>query len=79
MQESDQEVARRNEMIRIYQASKEALRVIGDISANTTSTPLPPPVDDYEYDSSFRYYSIQLPYGLNLEILKSHSLLLPWH
>lgn len=55
MQESDQEVARRNEMIRIYQASKEALQIIGDISANTTSTPLPPPVDDYEYDSSFRY------------------------
>lgn len=57
MHESDAEVARRNEMIRIYQASKEAMRIIGDINATTMSTPLPPPVDDgndFEVISSAR-------------------------
>ena len=51
MHESESEVLRRNEMLRIYQASKEALRIIGDINANTISTSTPPPVEggmDYE-------------------------------
>jgi len=46
MHESDAEVQRRNEMLRIYQASKEALKIIGDINATTTTTSLPPPVAD---------------------------------
>ena len=53
MHESDAEVQRRNEMLRIYQASKEALKIIGDISATTVQTSLPPPVDtadDTDYD-----------------------------
>lgn len=52
MNESDTEVTRRNEMIRIYQASKEALKIIGDLHQSTVSTPLPPPVDDSRYDFS---------------------------
>jgi len=44
MHESESEVQRRNEMLRIYQASKEALKIIGDINATTISTSLPPPV-----------------------------------
>lgn len=44
MHESDIEVQRRNEMLRIYQASKEALKIIGDINATTVTTSLPPPV-----------------------------------
>ena len=44
MHESETEVQRRNEMLRIYQASKEALKIIGDINATTISTGLPPPV-----------------------------------
>lgn len=46
MHESDAEVQRRNEMLRIYQASKEALKIIGDINATTVTTALPPPVAD---------------------------------
>ena len=45
MHESDAEVARRNEILRIYHASKEALKIIGDVSASTVSTPLPPPIE----------------------------------
>lgn len=62
MQESDMEAARRNDMLRIYQASKEALRIIGDLNQSTISTPLPPPVDhsemienDFEVLSAPRY------------------------
>lgn len=45
MQESDAEVARREEMLRMFHSLKEALRIIGDIDATTISTVLPPPVD----------------------------------
>ena len=44
MHESDSEVQRRTEMLRIYQASKEALKIIGDINATTTSISIPPPM-----------------------------------
>ena len=52
MHESDEEIARRNEILRIYHASKDALKIIGDVSVSTISTTLPPPVErdntDYE-------------------------------
>ncbi|XP_033122065.1 dynamin-1-like isoform X2 [Anneissia japonica] len=44
MEESAEEAERREEMIRMYQATKEALKIIGDVSIKTISTPLPPPV-----------------------------------
>ena len=50
MNESDSEVARRNDMIRIYQASKEALKIIGDLHASTIATSLPPPVEQHHDD-----------------------------
>ena len=50
MQESETEVQRREEMLRMYHSTKEALRVIGDIDASTISTPLPPPVDTDDTD-----------------------------
>ena len=53
MHESDAEVARRNEILRIYQASKEALKIIGDVSSSTVSTPLPPPVEHDLTDFDF--------------------------
>ncbi|PNI51526.1 DNM2 isoform 9, partial [Pan troglodytes] len=37
---------RRDDMLRMYHALKEALNIIGDISTSTVSTPVPPPVDD---------------------------------
>ncbi|XP_056011109.1 dynamin-1-like isoform X8 [Ostrea edulis] len=46
MEESPDEVQRREELIRMYHVTKEALSIIGDITMNTSSTPVPPPVDD---------------------------------
>uniref|UniRef100_A0A674H3B5 dynamin GTPase n=1 Tax=Taeniopygia guttata TaxID=59729 RepID=A0A674H3B5_TAEGU len=46
MEESAEQAQRRDEMLRMYHALKEALAIIGDISTSTVSTPVPPPVDD---------------------------------
>lgn len=46
MEESPEQAQRREEMLRMYHALKEALSIIGDINTTTSSTPLPPPVDD---------------------------------
>uniref|UniRef100_A0A8B9FVN7 GED domain-containing protein n=1 Tax=Amazona collaria TaxID=241587 RepID=A0A8B9FVN7_9PSIT len=46
MEESAEQAQRRDEMLRMYHALKEALHIIGDISTSTVSTPVPPPVDD---------------------------------
>uniref|UniRef100_A0A8C3PL15 Dynamin-2 n=1 Tax=Calidris pygmaea TaxID=425635 RepID=A0A8C3PL15_9CHAR len=46
MEESAEQAQRRDETLRMYQALKEALAIIGDISTSTVSTPAPPPVDD---------------------------------
>ncbi|XP_030270482.1 dynamin-2 isoform X7 [Sparus aurata] len=46
MEESAEQAQRRDEMLRMYHALKEALVLIGDISTTTVSVPLPPPVDD---------------------------------
>ncbi|XP_030645510.1 dynamin-2 isoform X1 [Chanos chanos] len=45
MEESADQAQRRDEMLRMYHALKEALHIIGDISTSTVSTPVPPPVD----------------------------------
>ncbi|XP_061497782.1 dynamin isoform X5 [Anopheles gambiae] len=44
MEESADEAQKREEMLRMYHACKEALRIIGDVSMATFSTPVPPPV-----------------------------------
>ena len=44
MEESQEEAMKREEMLRMYQACKEALRIIGDVSMATVSKPVPPPV-----------------------------------
>ncbi|XP_052408666.1 dynamin-3 isoform X3 [Carassius gibelio] len=46
MEESADQAQRRDEMLRMYHAIKEALNIIGDISTSTVSTPAPPPVND---------------------------------
>ncbi|XP_056394686.1 dynamin-1 isoform X4 [Hyla sarda] len=46
MEESPEQAQHRDEMLRMYHALKEALHIIGDINTTTTSTPMPPPVDD---------------------------------
>ncbi|XP_035775786.1 dynamin-like isoform X4 [Anopheles albimanus] len=44
MEESADEAQKREEMLRMYHACKEALRIIGDVSMATFTTPVPPPV-----------------------------------
>uniref|UniRef100_A0A8C5BXN4 Interferon-induced GTP-binding protein Mx n=1 Tax=Gadus morhua TaxID=8049 RepID=A0A8C5BXN4_GADMO len=46
MEESPEQAQRRDEMLKMYQALKEALVIIGDISTSTISAPLPPPVNN---------------------------------
>ncbi|KAL7826532.1 hypothetical protein AOLI_G00317410 [Acnodon oligacanthus] len=46
MEESADQAQRRDEMLRMYHALKEALSIIGDISTSTVSVPVPPPVND---------------------------------
>ncbi|KAJ7376260.1 Dynamin-2 [Desmophyllum pertusum] len=55
MKESDAEVTRREEMLRMFHSLKEALRIIGDIDASTISTNLPPPVDTGNMDLTDSY------------------------
>lgn len=44
MEESPEEERRRQEMLKTYHACKEALKIIGDVSMQTTYAPIPPPV-----------------------------------
>ena len=44
MEESADEALKREEMLRQYHACKEALKIIGDVSMATVSTPAPPPL-----------------------------------
>ncbi|XP_064538842.1 dynamin isoform X3 [Drosophila montana] len=44
MEESAESATRREEMLRMYRACKDALQIIGDVSVATVSMPLPPPV-----------------------------------
>uniref|UniRef100_A0A914W0Q0 Dynamin n=1 Tax=Plectus sambesii TaxID=2011161 RepID=A0A914W0Q0_9BILA len=45
MEESQAEGQRREELLRMYHACKEALKIIGDVNMHTVSTSQPPPVD----------------------------------
>merc|ERR1719167_1882693 len=44
MEESADEAIKREEMLRMYHACKEALKIIGDVSTATISTPNPAPI-----------------------------------
>lgn len=46
MEESAEEAHKREEILRMYHACKEALQIIGDVSMQTSYQPLPPPVKD---------------------------------
>jgi dynamin GTPase len=45
MEESAEEAQRREELLRMYHATKDALELIRDVTTSTVSTPVPPPVD----------------------------------
>lgn len=44
MEESPEEHRRRTDMMKTYQACREALRIISEVNMKTSTTPLPPPV-----------------------------------
>ncbi|GFT20520.1 dynamin [Nephila pilipes] len=46
MEESAEESRKREDILRLYQACKEALYIISDVSMKTSYQPLPPPVKD---------------------------------
>lgn len=46
MDESPEEALRREELMRMYNALRDALKVISDVNLNTYSTPTPPPVKE---------------------------------
>lgn len=52
MEESQVEVDRKRELMRIYKALKEAVKIVADINMTTHSTPTPAPVDYDWVDSS---------------------------
>ncbi|XP_062516080.1 dynamin-1-like isoform X2 [Corticium candelabrum] len=45
MEESMDAAKKREEILRMYHSSKEALKIIGEINTTTVSTPIPPPVE----------------------------------
>ncbi|KAK3782581.1 hypothetical protein RRG08_028075 [Elysia crispata] len=49
MEESAEEGQRREELLRMYHATKEALQIIGEVSTSTVSTPTPPPVMNEDF------------------------------
>lgn len=49
MEESPIEAQRREETLRMYQACKEALRIINDANMATMSTDMPPPVPTNDF------------------------------
>ena len=56
MEESADEAIKREEMLRQYHACKEALKIIGDVSVATVSTPAPPPVRNDTYGGGSSSY-----------------------
>ncbi len=56
MEESEGERQKRDEMLRMYHACKEALQIIGDISMSTnnvgTAVPSLPPMPDSSYSDN---------------------------
>ncbi|XP_044756589.1 dynamin-like isoform X1 [Coccinella septempunctata] len=61
MEEAPEEAQKREEMLRMYHACKESLRIIGDVSMATVSTPVPPPVKNDWLSSGFDSQGISPP------------------
>ena len=48
MEESAEEAVKRDETLRIYQSTKEALKIIADVARDTITEPIPPPIRGYD-------------------------------
>jgi hypothetical protein len=44
MEESQEEALKREETLRLYNSTKEALKIIGDVSRDTIAEAVPPPI-----------------------------------
>ncbi len=58
MEESEDEAAKRDETLRIYQSTKDALKIIGDVARDTiseTGTMAPAPVRAYNHTPAPNY------------------------
>uniref|UniRef100_A0A8C5M2X5 Dynamin-2 n=1 Tax=Leptobrachium leishanense TaxID=445787 RepID=A0A8C5M2X5_9ANUR len=76
MEESADQAQRRDEMLRMYHALKEALHIIGDISTSTITVPVPPPVDDtwlQNSNSGHRYRHHHRGLGPTIRAAGSHT------
>lgn len=69
MEESPEEERRRQDLLKTYHACKEALRIIGDVSMQTTYSPAPPPVKNDWQSSSIT----PTPAPPSPKILSSHN------
>jgi hypothetical protein len=52
MEESADEALKRDETLRIYNATKEALKIIADVARDTITESIPPPIKYTESSSS---------------------------
>ncbi|MEQ2177725.1 Dynamin- GTPase protein [Goodea atripinnis] len=66
---NNEQAQRRDEMLRMYHALREALNIIGDISTTTVSTSMPPPVDD----SWLQVHRGDLQQPVQLQIAELHQ------
>ncbi|CAG0923724.1 unnamed protein product [Notodromas monacha] len=64
MEESAEEARKREEMLRMYHACKEALKIIGDVSMATVTTPVPPPVRDDWLRPEESGYVVDKPFSM---------------
>jgi|APCry1669190770_1035315.scaffolds.fasta_scaffold448607_1 dynamin 1/3 len=48
MEESAEEAIKRDETLRIYNSTKEALKIIADVARDTITEPIPPPIRTYD-------------------------------
>lgn len=63
MEESADEAIKREETLRIYHSTKEALRIIADVARDTIVEPIPPPIRQYDTLSTppiVKYFSLNL-------------------
>jgi dynamin GTPase len=59
MEESAEEALKREETLRIYHSTKEALKIIGDVARDTITEPIPPPIKQYEFNNTMSVPTIK--------------------
>jgi len=60
MEESADESGRREKLIQMYHATKDALDIMSELITTTTSTPVPPPIINDQEDNRLAVCPIHL-------------------